>query len=176
MRRVIPRRLAPGEEAPLVEHLGELRARLVWCLVAIGAAFVVTFTFHDTIIGGSNGETITGGTGLDLLTGGGGDDVFLFMDVQENSAVITDFSRRPGNDDSLHFSAANFGLAEGRLSAAAFRAGPTNKAGDANDRFIFRKTDATLWFDGDGKGGSKSILIADMQKGAVVTAADIFLI
>jgi sec-independent protein translocase protein TatC len=54
MRRVIPRRLAPGEEAPLVEHLGELRARLVWCLVAIGAAFVVTFTFHGTIIGWLN--------------------------------------------------------------------------------------------------------------------------
>ena len=38
MRRVVPRRLAPGEEAPLVDHLGELRARLVWCLVAVGAA------------------------------------------------------------------------------------------------------------------------------------------
>jgi sec-independent protein translocase protein TatC len=54
MRRVIPRRLAPGEEAPLVDHLGELRARLVWCLVAVGLAFIVTFTFHDTIIGWLN--------------------------------------------------------------------------------------------------------------------------
>ena len=51
MRRVIPRRLAPGEEAPLVDHLGELRTRLLWCLIAVGAAFVVTFTFNDTIIG-----------------------------------------------------------------------------------------------------------------------------
>jgi sec-independent protein translocase protein TatC len=50
MRRVIPRRLAPGEEAPLVEHLGELRTRLVWCLVAVGAAFIVTFTFNDTLL------------------------------------------------------------------------------------------------------------------------------
>jgi sec-independent protein translocase protein TatC len=50
MRRLIPRRLAPGEEATLVEHLGELRTRLVYCLVAIGAAFVVTFIFHETIL------------------------------------------------------------------------------------------------------------------------------
>jgi len=54
MRRVIPRRLAPGEEAPLVDHLGELRARLVWCLVAVGLAFILTFAFHDTIIGWLN--------------------------------------------------------------------------------------------------------------------------
>ncbi|MGH3017404.1 MAG: twin-arginine translocase subunit TatC [Gaiellaceae bacterium] len=51
---MIPRRLAPGEEAPLVDHLGELRTRLLWCLVAIGGAFIVTFTFHDTIIGWLN--------------------------------------------------------------------------------------------------------------------------
>jgi sec-independent protein translocase protein TatC len=54
MRRLIPRRLAPGEEAPLVDHLGELRARLVWCLVAVGGAFIVTFTFNNKIIGWLN--------------------------------------------------------------------------------------------------------------------------
>ena len=54
MRRVVPRRLAPGEEAPLVDHLGELRARLVWCLVAVGLAFILTFTFNDKILGWLN--------------------------------------------------------------------------------------------------------------------------
>ncbi len=50
MRRLIPRRLASGEEATLVEHLGELRTRLVYCLIAVGVAFIVTFTFHETIL------------------------------------------------------------------------------------------------------------------------------
>ena len=50
MRRLIPRRLAPGEEATLVEHLGELRTRLVYCLIAIGSAFVVTYVFHHQIL------------------------------------------------------------------------------------------------------------------------------
>jgi len=33
--RLLPRRLEHGEEATLVEHLGELRARLVVCLLAV---------------------------------------------------------------------------------------------------------------------------------------------
>jgi sec-independent protein translocase protein TatC len=50
MRRLIPRRLAPGEEATLVEHLGELRTRLVYCLIAVGAAFIVTYVFHHQLL------------------------------------------------------------------------------------------------------------------------------
>jgi sec-independent protein translocase protein TatC len=48
--RLFPRRLRHGEEATLVEHLGELRARLFISLLAIVAAFVVTYIFHDRII------------------------------------------------------------------------------------------------------------------------------
>jgi sec-independent protein translocase protein TatC len=46
----LPRRLRPGEEATLYEHLGELRARLVICLLAVGVAFVVAFVFHDHLV------------------------------------------------------------------------------------------------------------------------------
>ena len=48
--RWYPRRLRHGEEATLVEHLGELRARLVICLVAVGIAFAFTFAFHEHIV------------------------------------------------------------------------------------------------------------------------------
>src|SRR6476620_2117624 len=44
--RLYPRRLRHGEEATLVEHLGELRARMFICLGAILAAFIVTSTFR----------------------------------------------------------------------------------------------------------------------------------
>jgi sec-independent protein translocase protein TatC len=47
---VIPRRLRHGEEATLVEHLGELRARLVVSLLALTAGFVVAFAFHGRIL------------------------------------------------------------------------------------------------------------------------------
>src|SRR5215213_7765433 len=45
----LPRRLQHGEEATLVEHLGELRARLVISLLTLVPAFVVAFAFQDDI-------------------------------------------------------------------------------------------------------------------------------
>jgi sec-independent protein translocase protein TatC len=53
--RLLPRRLRHGEEATLVEHLGELRARLVICLIALVAGFSVAFAFHVRIIHWLNG-------------------------------------------------------------------------------------------------------------------------
>jgi sec-independent protein translocase protein TatC len=47
---LLPRRLRHGEEVSLVEHLGELRARLVVCLVALAAGFIVAFAFHGRIL------------------------------------------------------------------------------------------------------------------------------
>ena len=50
MRRWLPRRLSHGEEATLVEHLDELRSRLIIALVALVPAFLVAFAFHEQII------------------------------------------------------------------------------------------------------------------------------
>jgi sec-independent protein translocase protein TatC len=50
MRSWLPRRLQHGEEATLVEHLDELRSRLILVLVAIVPAFVVAFVFHEEVI------------------------------------------------------------------------------------------------------------------------------
>jgi sec-independent protein translocase protein TatC len=46
----LPRRLRPGEEATLVEHLDELRTRLIISLLAVAATFVVAFVFHERLI------------------------------------------------------------------------------------------------------------------------------
>jgi sec-independent protein translocase protein TatC len=46
----LPRRLEHGEEATLVEHLGELRARLLISIVTLAPAFLVAFYFQDDII------------------------------------------------------------------------------------------------------------------------------
>jgi sec-independent protein translocase protein TatC len=48
--RRLPRRLRHGEEATLVEHLDELRSRIIVSLVAIGIAFVVAYVFHERLI------------------------------------------------------------------------------------------------------------------------------
>ena len=47
---VLPRRLRHGEEATLVEHLGELRARLIVSLAALAVGFAVAYAFHGHIL------------------------------------------------------------------------------------------------------------------------------
>ncbi|MDP9492127.1 MAG: twin-arginine translocase subunit TatC [Actinomycetota bacterium] len=47
---MLPRKLGHGEEATLVEHLGELRTRLIVSLVALGLAFAVVFPFHEHLV------------------------------------------------------------------------------------------------------------------------------
>lgn len=49
-RTRLPRRLSHGEEATLVEHLDELRTRLIVSLVAVGLAFLVSYYFHETLV------------------------------------------------------------------------------------------------------------------------------
>jgi sec-independent protein translocase protein TatC len=49
MRR-LPRRLSHGEEATLVEHLGELRARLIIALSALAVGFIVAYVFHGHLL------------------------------------------------------------------------------------------------------------------------------
>jgi sec-independent protein translocase protein TatC len=50
IRRLLPRRLGHGEEATVVEHLSELRHRLLVGIGVIVPAFVVAFIFYDEII------------------------------------------------------------------------------------------------------------------------------
>src|SRR5258705_43984 len=46
----LPRRLSHGEEATLVEHLGELRARIVICLIAITIGFIAAYVVHGHLV------------------------------------------------------------------------------------------------------------------------------
>jgi sec-independent protein translocase protein TatC len=46
----LPRRLGYGEEATLVEHLDELRSRLIVSLIAVGVALPFTYAFHERLV------------------------------------------------------------------------------------------------------------------------------
>src|SRR5918912_2371641 len=46
----LPRRLRHGEEATLMEHLDELRTRLIVSLLAIAAGFAVAFAIHGRLV------------------------------------------------------------------------------------------------------------------------------
>lgn len=46
----LPRRLAHGETAEFVDHLGEPRARLIASLAALAATSSVAYVFHERIV------------------------------------------------------------------------------------------------------------------------------
>lgn len=51
----LPRRLGHGEEATLVEHLDELRGRLVVMIAAVVLGAIVAYVFHNRILDWLNG-------------------------------------------------------------------------------------------------------------------------
>ncbi len=122
----------------------------------------------DRLHGGANGDELYGGAGRDTLTGGSDGDAFLYRTRAEGDDIITDFS----SDDLFYLKGSSFGLTDAP-DPSQFRTRADNHAQDANDRFIFRTTDRTLWFDANGKAAGGLTLIADLQGGAVVSANDI---
>ena len=132
----------------------------------------------DTISGGNGADTLIGNRGADVMTGGLGNDVFLFNVLTDCGDKISDFTNLSGNNDILHINAAAFGggLVAGAVTIAMFVARADNLAQDADDRFIFRTTDKTVWFDADGNGAAAAVMVADLQDTATFARGDILLI
>lgn len=135
-------------------------------------------TGNDTLLGGDGNDLMAGEAGVDLLNGGAGDDRFVFRARAEAGDTIAKFGAVLGDNDLFVLTAAGFGggLAPGALQAARFQARADFAAQDADDRFIFRTTDKTLWFDANGNVAGGLTLIAHLPMSAVMTAADILLV
>jgi Ca2+-binding RTX toxin-like protein len=133
---------------------------------------------RDVLDGGSGRDTLNGGSGRDTMTGGAGNDQFHFNAPGDGGDKITDFSSQAvGNNDAVYLTAAAFGgLGIGQLAAGRFVARGDNLAQDGNDRFIFDTVKTELWYDRNGDRAGGLTLLADLQAGATMTAADIFLI
>jgi Ca2+-binding RTX toxin-like protein len=129
---------------------------------------------NDRLEGLAGADRLVGGKGKDTLTGGADSDDFVFQSIGDGGDIITDF----GSSDLIEIDASAFGagLVAGALNTAKFRARADNHAQDGNDRFIFRTTDKTLWFDANGNAAGGLTLIADLQAGAKLTAGDIILV
>jgi Ca2+-binding RTX toxin-like protein len=135
-------------------------------------------TGSDTLLGGDGNDVMVGEAGVDLLNGGAGDDRFVFRARGEAGDIIANFGAVLGDNDLFVLTAAGFGggFAPGALVATRFQTRTDNVAQDADDRFIFRTTDKTLWFDANGNVAGGLTLLAHLPMGAVVTAADILLV
>jgi Ca2+-binding RTX toxin-like protein len=132
----------------------------------------------DRLYGGTQNDLLYGGSGDDTMFGGTGNDSFVFERLADIGDKIGDFSSAAsGNNDSIRIDASEFGggLVAGALSASRFVVAANNLAQDSADRFIFRTTDRTLWFDRDGTGAAGPVMVADLQTGATMTSTDISL-
>lgn len=132
----------------------------------------------DTLFGGAGADRLIGGSGADSLVGGLGNDVFVFQSLADFGDAIQDFGNVSGDNDRFELARSDLGggLVAGVVAAALFRTRTDNVAQDADDRFVFRSTDATLWYDSDGNGVTAPVMVADLQTGAVVFANDLTLI
>jgi serralysin len=132
------------------------------------------FAGNDTLSGGAGNDKLWGGAGGDSLSSGSGADRFVYRSAQEGGDRIADF----GGSDFFIFEGANFGFGKyfGLLRQANFHSGSSNRAVDATDRFIYRKTDDTLWFDANGSAAGGLALIADLKVDFQLAAGDIWIL
>ncbi len=132
------------------------------------------FAGADRLIGGGGNDVLTGGAGKDVLSGGAGADTFVFQSPAHGSDVISDF----GAADQLRFEGSAFGLgdAKGALNPKHFWRSGTSHVQDSDDRFFFRSSDDTLWYDGNGLKSGGLMLIVDFAKDVPLTAGDILIV
>lgn len=132
----------------------------------------------DILQGFAGADTLTGGFGADTLDGGLGNDTFFFQTRQDFGDTITAFGGAAGDNDLLQFARSDLGggLVVGKLASLAFRTRADNLAQDSDDRFVYRTTDTTLWYDEDGNGAAGPLLVATLNPGAIVTASDILIV
>lgn len=156
--------------------LGSLSGRDVLIGNAANNRFF-TYDGDDFANMGRGNDRFVGGMGNDTVWGGGGNDAFIFHDPGQGGDVINDFSNVAGNNDVFWISAAGFGggLTAGALAGSQLQVRADNLAQDVDDRFIYRTTDNTLWYDANGNAAGGLTMLADLQAGATISAADIVL-
>ena len=129
----------------------------------------------DRLNGGDGDDTLQGDASRDTLAGGAGADDFVFVTTTGMGDYINDFAT--GADQIvLEGSAFGYGTASGSVADSDFHSGSTAVAGDTTDHFLWRTTDNTLWYDVDGTGRKGAVMIADLQSGVTLTAADLWLV
>lgn len=134
-----------------------------------GANLLHGYAGNDVLAGGGGNDTLQGGLGADTLTGGLGNDRFIFATPDDLGDTITDFGA--GGTDTIRVDGSEFGgnMKHGTIYSSLFQSRDDNVAQDGSDRFIFRSTDKTLWFDVDGNGAAVPVLVADLQADATLT-------
>jgi Ca2+-binding RTX toxin-like protein len=134
----------------------------------------------NAINGGAGNDFLHGDLGKDVLTGGAGKDTFVFNTKPSSGNVdkVVDFRVK---DDTVWLDNAIFKklgsgseAAPKKLSGNFFNIG--TKADDRNDYLIYNNKNGFLYYDADGSGSGKAVLIATLSKNLKMTVNDFFVI
>ena len=137
----------------------------------------------DFLFGGPGNELMKGGLGDDWLEGRGkedklfgneGADTFAFTNADKNNGL--------GDDNAIH-RVKGFSVAEDTIFLdvgrfAALGPGPLDttefgigrKAGSPDEHVFYRKKTGDLYYDEDGNGAIKKVLIAELDSGLKLKA------
>ncbi|MFQ3618680.1 MAG: hypothetical protein SNJ50_18470, partial [Cyanobacteriota bacterium] len=111
----------------------------------------------DTLLGNEGNDLLDGGRGRNILTGGQGRDTFVFgVGGGLGRSIVTDFN--PRQDRIL---VRQTGLSAGRIDTAQFVLGTSARR--QSDRFIYDSTTGRLFFDPDGTGSQRQVLIGTLS-------------
>lgn len=149
--------------------LKQTRTETVAILEGVIIENAIGGTGNDILRGNDADNRLSGGAGSDTLTGGAGADVFEFNHMAKRSVDrIVDFNAADG--DRLAFDPTVFtALAEG-VTANNLVIGKT-KAHDPDDYLLLARN-GKLYFDPDGNGSAKAILLAGIKGGALPDFTD----
>ena len=122
---------------------------------------------RNTLDGGAGDDVIIGGAGKDKLLGKNGKDIFVFADAltKANADKLKDFKHKK---DKIGLDEDIFAAVGRKVSKKEFVAG--KKAGDKDDHLIQNKN--KIYYDIDGKGGAKQVLIAKVDTGVQLDHKD----
>ncbi len=135
----------------------------------------------DALYGGDGNDSLDGGFGGNTLTGGAGADTFVISArtikfelgdaYQFALSKIADFSRKQGDKIALEIDVFPQLMKVGALKKIYFDAG-NKHANDHNDYIVYHKKAGKIYFDADGSGDGKSILIAKVVPKTKLKASD----
>jgi Ca2+-binding RTX toxin-like protein/methionine-rich copper-binding protein CopC len=124
---------------------------------------------NDSLIGGAGNDTLSGGKGSDVLSGGADADTFRFGGDTKTDH-ITDFV---SGSDHIELDHTLFkALSVGQLTDAQLAQGTA--ATTTSQHLIYDSASGNLWYDADGSGKVKVVLIGVLDNHAALHASDLF--
>jgi len=133
---------------------------------------------RNLLDGEAGNDTLAGGLGNDTLIGDAGADVYLFNSAlgAANVDTITSYDLVA---DRIHLENAIFaGLANGNLSAAAFKSNTTGLASEGDDRIVYNTANGQLIYDSNGStaGGVRFVFATITGSPDTLNAGDFFIV